>query len=731
MEYGRERKISRDGWVEERCLGSGGFGTVTLYENKITKEHVALKRCRLELNPRNRKRWQQEVDIMKRLDHPNLVSAREVPPPLDVRDDELPLLAMEFCSGGDLRKVLNSPESCCGLKEKTVLRIASDIAAAVDFLHGHRIIHRDLKPENIVISHVNNKVVYKLIDLGYAKELDQGSLATTFVGTLKYLAPELLDKVQYTKTVDYWSFGTVLFECITGMRPFLPELSPVQWHHEIHKKGPDDICAFFDVKGEIQFSSVLPSPNSLCRQLQDKFVALLRLLLLWDPKARGGPVLENGKRKCFDVLEKIVNTVVIHVFSISTATVLSFEVFPSETIEDLQVKLYEVTGVDKEEQELLATSGQPVEPTTLVVDVCNKKDQVEDDCTLFLLPTSNKPMSTRPIYALPPTVKGMVTEPKTLMSYEELKRAFAQGVSFCQEQRKINQLLIEGFRAMLISLLHSNAKVGQSKGDLLSELSKLEAKVDFFNASLQKDVECYTENINLFKNDKILRGWKKAQKKVESFQNNDVLLLRDLTSALQSKVVELQKSPYLSGMQSKSKLDDMYKHAVELYEELRQSDRRPSDSHKMAAVVLQFLAQREKLHKDIFTHLRTVIFCKKEIRGLMTRLHEAKSKLVERADDLTEMQTQRQVDLWKLLQSKKQREQDRRRVSSGSYSSLSSLTSSCCSPQSIVLMEESCRNFEKFTEILNNLKIDQVNDMEMIDWEFLEDAGSDSDKTSV
>ena len=72
---------------------------------QITKEQVALKRCRLELNSRNRKRWQQEVDIMKRLNHPNLVSAKDVPPPLDVRDDELPLLAMEFCSGGDLRKV--------------------------------------------------------------------------------------------------------------------------------------------------------------------------------------------------------------------------------------------------------------------------------------------------------------------------------------------------------------------------------------------------------------------------------------------------------------------------------------------------------------------------------------------------------------------------------------------------------------------------------------------------
>ena len=59
----------------------------------------------MDLNAHNKKLWRQEVDIMKRLDHTNLVSAKDVPAPLDVSDDELPLLAMEFCSGGDLRKV--------------------------------------------------------------------------------------------------------------------------------------------------------------------------------------------------------------------------------------------------------------------------------------------------------------------------------------------------------------------------------------------------------------------------------------------------------------------------------------------------------------------------------------------------------------------------------------------------------------------------------------------------
>lgn len=105
------------------------------------------------------------------------------------------------------------------------------------------------------------QIVHKIIDLGYAKDLDQGSLCTSFVGTLQYLvsvtpvihyaasnvavffqyistvriylyvcqAPELFESKPYTVTVDYWSFGTVIFECTCGFRPFLHHMQPVQW----------------------------------------------------------------------------------------------------------------------------------------------------------------------------------------------------------------------------------------------------------------------------------------------------------------------------------------------------------------------------------------------------------------------------------------------------------------------------------------------------------------------
>uniref|UniRef100_UPI00358E1FE5 inhibitor of nuclear factor kappa-B kinase subunit beta-like n=1 Tax=Myxine glutinosa TaxID=7769 RepID=UPI00358E1FE5 len=176
-------------WELKERLGSGGFGYVCMWQHKETLEQKAVKTCRQELSPKNRMRWCQEIQIMERLNHPNVVSSREVPEEMkkSLGPDDLPLLAMEYCSGGDLRRVLSNPENCCGMKESDVMMAISDIASAVQYLHKNRIIHRDLKPENIVLQTQDERVLYKIIDLGYAKELDQGSLCTSFVGTLQYL----------------------------------------------------------------------------------------------------------------------------------------------------------------------------------------------------------------------------------------------------------------------------------------------------------------------------------------------------------------------------------------------------------------------------------------------------------------------------------------------------------------------------------------------------------------
>ena len=94
-----------------------------------------------------------------------------------------------------------------------MLEILNDIVSALGYLHNRRIIHRDLKPENIVMKQSQSRLIYKLIDLGYAKELGVSSLARSFVGTLQYVAPELfleqeqcgpLSLVQECRGLAHW-----------------------------------------------------------------------------------------------------------------------------------------------------------------------------------------------------------------------------------------------------------------------------------------------------------------------------------------------------------------------------------------------------------------------------------------------------------------------------------------------------------------------------------------------
>uniref|UniRef100_A0A673AKJ9 Inhibitor of nuclear factor kappa-B kinase subunit alpha n=1 Tax=Sphaeramia orbicularis TaxID=375764 RepID=A0A673AKJ9_9TELE len=351
-------------WEMKERLGIGGFGHVYLYQHLVKK--IAVKLCRLELNSKNKGRWSREIQIMKKLNHVNVVQAREVPEELSsIALNDLPLLAMEYCSKGDLRKVLNKPENCCGLKESEILSLLSDIGSGIQYLHENKIIHRDLKPENIVLQEVNGKLVHKIIDLGYAKDLDQGSLCTSFVGTLQYLAPELFESKPYTVTVDYWSFGTVIFECACGFRPFLHHMQPVQWTSKVKNKGPKDIMAIEDMNGEVRFSAHLPYPNNLSRPLSEPIESLLQMLLLWDPAARGGGVdPETNKPHCYTTLQNILNMKVIHVLDMTSAQLHSLVLGPEDSLHSLQLHLetHTQTHISPLSQELLLETGISLDP---------------------------------------------------------------------------------------------------------------------------------------------------------------------------------------------------------------------------------------------------------------------------------------------------------------------------------------------------------------------------------
>ena len=284
-------------WECVSQLGSGGFGIVHVWRHGPSGQQWALKSCRLgpgeSLASRAGQAWVRECDIMLRLRHPGVVTCVATPRGLAQGPSDLPTLCMEYCEAGDLRRELNKPESCRGLPQAQVLEILNDVTSALGYLHNRRIIHRDIKPENVVMKAADTRLVYKLIDLGYAKELGVSSLARSFVGTLQYVAPELFLEQDYTKSVDYWSLGLLSHEIVTGQRPFLPHMSPGQWIHQVEEKRYEDISVVQDVEGEVRHLTRLSDTSLVCPPLARAMEPWLRSLLDWRPAHRGRDQADN------------------------------------------------------------------------------------------------------------------------------------------------------------------------------------------------------------------------------------------------------------------------------------------------------------------------------------------------------------------------------------------------------------------------------------------------------
>ncbi|VEN51933.1 unnamed protein product [Callosobruchus maculatus] len=284
-------------WRKISDLGSGAFGVVSLWKSDTTEDCIAVKRCKFlspdSLSNRQRQRWCEEVKRMAQMDHPNIVHHKPLPNELKVALQKynptgLPLLSMEYCSLGNLRRHLHMPQNLCGLVETQLRKALMDIANGVTYLHTLGIAHRDIKPDNVVLqlsSESKDEVVYKLIDLGYAKEL--GDSMVSLVGTSHYLAPEIVKGERYGPQVDYWSMGVLAYELTTGTLPFLPEFSPIERFSKLAEKSDHDICAYISYSGAVVFSSEIRPECRAGGSLRHHLANWLKSALRFDAKRRG------------------------------------------------------------------------------------------------------------------------------------------------------------------------------------------------------------------------------------------------------------------------------------------------------------------------------------------------------------------------------------------------------------------------------------------------------------
>ncbi|XP_072280422.1 inhibitor of nuclear factor kappa-B kinase subunit alpha [Pyxicephalus adspersus] len=640
-------------WEMKDRLGTGGFGNVCLFQNRDTGELKAIKSCRLELSLKNKERWCQEIQIMKRLSHPNVVKACEVPPEMDFLVNSVPHLAMEYCSGGDLRKLLSKPENCCGLKESQVLNILSDIGAGIQYLHENRIIHRDLKPENIVLQDYNGKTVHKIIDLGYAKDLDQGSLCTSFVGTLQYLAPELFENKPYSVTVDYWSFGTMVFECIAGFRPFLHNMQPFTWHEKIKKKDPKHIYAYEEMSGEIRFSTHLPQPNNLCSIMIEHMETWLQLVLNWDPQLRGGGIDEHsGRPRCFALMDRILNLKIVHILNMTSAKIISFLLQPDESLHSLQSRIEKETGISTCNQELLLEMGVSLDPRKPASQCVIDGVRGWDSYMVYLFDKSKTtyegPFQPR---NLSECVNYIVQDSKAQLPILQLRKVWAEAVHYVSGLKEDYSRLFQGQRAAMLSLLRYNTNLTKMKNTMVSASQQLEAKLQFFKKSIEIDLERYSDQMAYgISSEKMLRAWKEMEDRaVGCAKAGEISFLDDQIMGLHTEIVELQRSPY--ARRQGDVMEHLEQKAIELYKQLkpRSPENAYSDSTEMVKTIVLTVQGQDKVLRELFGHLSRLLGCKQKIFELLPQIEMTINNIKEADSSLMQMQAKRQREIWHLL----------------------------------------------------------------------------------
>jgi predicted Ser/Thr protein kinase len=203
-------------YVIERVLGRGAMGVVYLARDPVIGRQVALKTLTLPSDPTEAEEFHQrflrEARAAGILSHPGIVTVH------DAGVDEssgLSYIAMEYIEGLSIKQLQASGHH---FAFGEVARIGSTIAAALDYAHARGVVHRDIKPANVLIT---SQGAVKITDFGVAR-LESSNLTTTgqFIGTPNYMSPEQITGGILDGRSDLFSLGVVLFELLTGARPF-------------------------------------------------------------------------------------------------------------------------------------------------------------------------------------------------------------------------------------------------------------------------------------------------------------------------------------------------------------------------------------------------------------------------------------------------------------------------------------------------------------------------------
>ncbi|TPX61983.1 hypothetical protein SpCBS45565_g07122 [Spizellomyces sp. 'palustris'] len=252
-------------FVLQKGLGQGAFAKVYLVKRHMDGRLFALKSMRKDrvIQMRQVQHVQNERHLMEKIHNPFLVGLEAT-----FQDSAHIYMIIEYMPGGDL---FSQIRRYAYFEEPVARFYASEVAMALSYLHSENIVYRDLKPENVLLDADGH---IKLGDFGFAKVVD--GTTRTFCGTPSYICPEILMHKEYTSAVDWWSFGVLLFEMLSGCSPFQESTAPKTYERIL--------------QGRIQW------PSHRSKYFSRSAEQLITSLLVFSPQKRLGCVDESEIR---------------------------------------------------------------------------------------------------------------------------------------------------------------------------------------------------------------------------------------------------------------------------------------------------------------------------------------------------------------------------------------------------------------------------------------------------
>lgn len=258
-------------------LGSGGMGEIYKALDTRLNRPVAVKvlPSASSGDPERRRRFIQEAQAASTLNHPSIVTIHDI-----ITDGDTEYMVMEFVAGKTLNDII--PKG--GLRVPQALKYALQISDALSAAHTAGIIHRDLKPANVMVT---DSGIAKILDFGLAKLTDRGStdlnstqamgaqpltMEGTILGTVSYMSPEQAQGLKIDPRSDIFSYGTVLYEMVTGRRAFEGESSLSTLSAILRDEPPDMADVAPDVPAQMEsviLRCLRKSPDERFQSMKD------------------------------------------------------------------------------------------------------------------------------------------------------------------------------------------------------------------------------------------------------------------------------------------------------------------------------------------------------------------------------------------------------------------------------------------------------------------------------